>query len=111
MPFNGTEGTAIDPHLAGDWTHTFQNSVPGDATKAVFFGRKILETILAQNGCEGIRFYFGLSSGSVQLNGAMQLVAVGADSQENDQLDDGQIVADEGMPCPSYCSHPNALYS
>ena len=111
MPFNGTEGKAIDPHLAGDWTHAFQNSVPGDATKAVFFGREILETILAQNGCEGIRFYFGLSSGSIQLNGAMQLVAVGADNQENDQLGDGQIVADEGMSCPPSCSQSNVLYN
>ncbi len=111
MPFDGSEGSPIDANTAGDWTHAYQASVPGDAAKAMFFGRDILESILAQDGCKGIRFYFGLSSGSVDLKGTMQLVAVGADHDENDQLGDGFIVADEATSCPSACSQPNVLYN
>ena len=40
-----------------------------------------------------------------------QLIAVGADSNENDQLNGNRIVTDEDCPCPTFCSQPNTLNS
>ena len=53
----------------------------------------------------GIRFYFGLDSG------IPKLIAVSADSAENDQLGDGFIIADDFKSCPSCCSQSNILNS
>lgn len=104
MSFNGSEGRAIDPTRASEWTRSFREGHPGEIT-AHFFGREILLEILKQEGCQGIRFYYG-SDGGVP-----QLIAVGADGNENDQLGKNRIVADESYPCPSHCSQPNMLNS
>lgn len=104
MPFNGSEGRAIDPGKASEWTKSFREGHPGEII-AHFFGRDILTDILNQDGCQGIRFYYG-SDGGVP-----QLIAVGADSAENDQLGENRIVADEAFPCPNACSQSNILNS
>ncbi|MDB5267668.1 MAG: hypothetical protein JWP58_708 [Hymenobacter sp.] len=104
MSFNGSESRAIDPDKAREWTKSFREAHPGEII-AHFFGRDILTEILNQKDCQGIRFYYG-SDGGVP-----QLIAVGADSEENDQLSDNRIVADESCPCPSSCSQPNILNS
>lgn len=104
MSFNGSEGRAIDPDKASEWTKRFREEHPGEI-RAHFFGRDILMNILGQEGCEGIRFYYGLDGG------VPQLIAVGADSAENDQLGINRIVADEACACPPYCSQPNILNS
>ena len=104
MSFNGGEGRAIDPNKASEWTSSFREEHPGEIT-AHFFGRDILMSILSQEGCEGIRFYYGLDGG------VPQLIAVGADSDENDQLGGNRIVADESCPCPPHSSQPNMLNS
>lgn len=104
MSFNGGEGRAIDPNKAGEWTKSFREAHAGEIG-AHFFGRDILMSILNQQGCQGIRFYYG-TDGS-----APQLLAVGADGDENDQLGGNRIVADESICCPTNCSHPNILNS
>lgn len=104
MSFNGGEGRAIDPNKASEWTKSFREEHPGEIM-AHFFGRDILMNILSQEGCEGIRFYYGLDGG------APQLIAVGADSAENDQLGENRMVADEACSCPTSCSQPNILNS
>ena len=104
MSFNGSEGRAIDQHKAGEWTRSFREAHAGE-TMAHFFGRDILMNILNQQGCQGIRFYYG-TDGNVP-----QLIAVGTDGDENDQLGGNRIVADESICCPTNCSHPNILNS
>jgi len=104
MPFNGSEGAAIDPNLAAQWTTNYREAHPG-AVQSYFMGREILHTLLNQTGCEGIRFYYGLD-GAV-----LQLVAVGANAAENDQLGSNCIVADEGAGGPPHCGQPNILNS
>ncbi|MGY3089522.1 hypothetical protein ACVWYF_002570 [Hymenobacter sp. UYAg731] len=104
MPFNGSEGRAIDPNKAGEWTKSFRERRPGEIF-AHFFGRDILMDILNQEGCQGIRFYYGSDSG------VPQLIAVGADGDQNDQLGENRIVADEAHSCPNSCSQPNMLNS
>jgi hypothetical protein len=105
MAFNGTEGAPIDENIAGDWTSTFRDTA-SKGNNAHFFGRNILEQLLAQEGAMGIRFYYGIDD-----KGERQLLAVGADADQNDQLENGRIVADESSPCPPYSSVSNVLNS
>jgi hypothetical protein len=102
MAFDGTEGGAITLADGAAMTkeHRLRNPT---ALKGRFFGKDILNQILDQEGCMGIRFYFGQDE-----DGNRQLVAVGADQYEDDMLD---LIADVSRPCPSNCSTPNALNS
>ena len=47
----------------------------------------------------------------VRKAGVPQLITVGADSNENDQLGGSRIVANEACSCPTFCSQPNTLNS
>lgn len=102
MAFNGSEGNAIDPNKAAAWTRNYREANP-DHIQSRFFGRDILLAILSQEGCEGIRLYYGLD-GTVP-----QLLAVGANGEENDQLGAGCIVADESISSPSRSGQANIL--
>lgn len=104
MAFNGTEGKAIDLGKAADWASNYREAHNGEV-QSRFFGRDILLTLLEQPGCEGIRIYYGLD-GSVP-----QMMAVGVDSNENDQLGDNFIIADDTMCGPPRTGKNNALNS
>lgn len=105
MAFTGDEGAPIDAAIAGDWTRRYRTKNPG-ATQGHFFGRVILEQLLAESGSKGIRLYHGLDA-----NGQRQVLAVAADGEENDMLGKDCIVADDSVPCPSACSNSNVLNS
>ncbi|MDG1332612.1 MAG: hypothetical protein P8P74_09800 [Crocinitomicaceae bacterium] len=102
MAFDGTEGGAITLSEGAALTkeHRLRNPT---AHKGHFFGKEILNQILDQEGCMGIRFYNGQDE-----DGNRQLVIVGADEFEDDMLD---LVGDFSAACPSNCSTPNALNS
>ncbi len=102
MAFDGTEGGKIPLNEAATMTAEYRRKNPS-STKAHFFGREIINEILEQEGCQGIRIYYGQDE-----DGNKQLVLVGADSDENDMLN---IVADLSHPCPNACSNPNSLNS
>jgi len=102
MAFNGTEGGAISLTTGANLTSKYRDNNPGQ-TKGHFMGRDILLQLLEQEGCMGIRVYYGMDE-----DGEKQLVFVGADSSENDLLD---LVADLSMPCPSRCGTSNPLNS
>lgn len=105
MAFDGSEGASINPNTAGNWTRNFRdNSTKGN--NAHFFGRDILEQLLAEEGAMGIRFYYGLNDKNER-----QLLAVAADAEENDLLENDSIVADESSCCPPYSSSANLLNS
>ena len=99
MPFNGKEGSQITKQLGATMTAAYRSKFPNEI-KAHFFGKDILNTILSQNGCEGIRFYQGVNS-----NGDLELVIVGADANENDLLN---FVGDLSIPCPNECDNNNS---
>ena len=103
MAFTGDEGASINAAIAGDWTRRYRTKNPGD-TQGHFFGRVILEQLLAESGSKGIRFYHGLDA-----NGQRQVLAVAADGEKNDMLGKACIVANDSVPCPSACSDSNAL--
>ncbi|TAE86862.1 MAG: hypothetical protein EAY81_04950 [Bacteroidetes bacterium] len=103
MSFNGTEGAPIALATAAQWTANYRNAAGTGVIKAHFFGRDILEKILAQDGCMGIRMYYAINDEGVQ-----QLILVGADAHEKDQVDG--TVADFSIPCPSRCDTSSSLF-
>ncbi|XOV68620.1 MAG: hypothetical protein ACFHU9_05455 [Fluviicola sp.] len=102
MAFNGTEGGLISLETGADMTERYRSKNP-DEIKGHFFGKDVLQEILDQEGCMGIRMYYGLDE---DYNKA--LVIVGADASENDMT---SKVGDISLPCPSVCSAPNDLNS
>ncbi|OUJ73284.1 hypothetical protein [Hymenobacter crusticola] len=132
MSFTGTEGESIDHKLAGQWTRNYREANPGEI-QGHFFGHQMLENILQQKGCIGIRMYYALDEDSNR-----HLVLVGVDKNRNDMLNgptaaDGQedvpaadefaasarnpiftasyVVGNDGKPSPPYSSDNNILNS
>ncbi len=101
MAFTGDEAQEFPLATAAAWTALYRKAKP-NGIKAHFFGRNIIERILAQPGCVGIRCYYSLDANNVQ-----QLIMVGADTSEND-LYNG-IIAEVSRPCPPFCSSSNPL--
>jgi hypothetical protein len=98
--FNGSEGAPIDLETAKRWAQAYRAQNPGQ-TKAHFFGRNILQQLLAEPGSLGIRLYYGIDD-----KGAKQIMAVGAIANGDDLLPSAgtnNIVADSSWPCPPYC--------
>ena len=104
MSFDGKEGGSVSLSNAGEWTSAFRDEFSGE-TKGVFFGKDILNDILGQSGCMGIRMYFAVKASK------LQLVLVGAKANEDDQLAATDIVVDLGVNCPPSCGEDNDLNS
>jgi hypothetical protein len=102
-PITGKEGRPIDLELAASWTKNYRDKHPGELLSQ-FFGKEILQNILAQEGCQGIRFYYAhdknlsgwqrcmVSISNFILNilgnieGEKHLIITGVMSDGNDQL-------------------------
>jgi hypothetical protein len=95
MAFDGTEGGTITLAQGATMTEDYRTANP-NGINGVFMGKDILNQILDQNGCMGIRVYFALDA-----SGRQTIVCVGADSSESDQEND--TVANLGAPCPPRC--------
>jgi len=109
MAFNGTEGGPIDLKTASALTANYRASGSGTLTLAQFFGKDIINSILAQTGCMGIRIYYGIDG-----SGKPALIMVGSDANENDMLGtvaSPGVIANFALPCPNRCSSNNALNS
>ena len=102
MAFDGTEGAEITIAQGAALTAEYRRLNPGKRL-ANFYGKDILNDILAQEGCMGIRIYYGVDD-----KGKNELVLVGADDHENDML---ELVVDVSSPCPTRCSTANPLNS
>ncbi|PHR28253.1 MAG: hypothetical protein COA38_12450 [Fluviicola sp.] len=103
MAFDGTEGGAISLPQGAALTKEYRLRNP-TAIKGHFFGKEILNQILEQEGCMGIRMYYALDPET----GERELVLAGANEEEDDMLD---LVADLSSPCPTRCSSANTLNS
>ncbi|MFT6500816.1 MAG: hypothetical protein ACJASQ_000926 [Crocinitomicaceae bacterium] len=102
MAFNGTEGAQISLSTGSALTAEYRAQNPGE-TKGHFYGKDILNDLLDQSGCMGIRIYYGIDG-----DGNKELVLVGADQEECDLTD---LVVDVSSPCPNRCSKENDLNS
>lgn len=80
-------GEAIDHDLARKLIKTYKDTYPESFT-GVAVGRNIIEQILAQPGCVGIRFYDAINE-----EGQKTLVYVGVDENGKDILEN--VVVDQ----------------
>ncbi len=92
---NGTEGENIPLEEAIQMTRAFRLANP-DAIKAFYLGKDIMNELLRQNNCVGMRIYNALD-----VDNQPQVVIVGV-TADNEDLYEG-IRADKTKPCPSLC--------
>jgi len=119
--FTGAEASPIDLATAAAWTAADRELNPGKV-RGYFFGRDIIDKILKQPGCMGLRVYYATDPAT----GTRHLLMVGAEANLNDQLPlaltEGAaalavdpteaveyIIAEMAVPCPSGCGSPNEL--
>ncbi len=103
MAFNGKEGAPIDLSEASQWTRNFRTQNPGQV-KAHYFGRDIIEKILDQSECVGIRIFQAINE-----QGEQHLILAGTDANENNQLHG--LLGEASIPCPNQCGNADALNS
>jgi hypothetical protein len=103
MSFNGTEGAPIALDKAASWTANYKVTIPSNGIKAHFFGKDILNQILSQEGCMGIRMYYAKDDDGVQ-----QLILIGANAAEQDMING--TIADYSSPCPTACDASSPLF-
>lgn len=106
--FNPCAGGAIDLEVAAGWTKNYREKHPHQ-TISHFFGRGILEEILAQDDCVGIRFYHAYDH-----DGKKHLVIVGvhADGKDQSPVHGHPVVyktGDQSTPCPGSPGCPKGL--
>ncbi len=105
--FDGTEGAPIALADFQAWKANYQATIGPNEIKAHFFGYHIINKILGQPGCKGIRIYYGIDG-----NGTKQLLLAGAEANMNDMLPATQLLSagdpntlgDASFPCPPYCN-------
>jgi hypothetical protein len=103
--YDGSESGSIDLTVAQAWVQHYRDASPADATQSHYFGRNVIDQILAQGGCTGLRVHYGLDD-----QGNKVLIISGVDSQGENMLplsptaQDGEyILADMSLPCPNVC--------
>ena len=90
-------GEEIGKELGAQMIASYRNANPAETT-SYFVGRNILEQILAQPGCVGIKFYNAYNEADEKV-----LVYVGATAQGTDILEvvtintDGKLAAEKGI--------------
>jgi hypothetical protein len=94
-------GGTITLATGAQYTAAYRSAHP-TWTKGHLFGKDILNDILGQSGCMGIRMYYGIDA-----NGAKQLVLVGVNASGNDMTTG--IIGDRSDFCPSTCGTSNSL--
>jgi hypothetical protein len=120
-PISGKEGSPIELELAARWTKNYRDKHPGE-TISQFFGKEILQKILAQENCLGIRFYYahdkplnGWQRFSVSLSnfilkvignvdGNKHLIITGVTNDGKDQIHEKELEANMAAPAPGAAS-------
>ena len=104
MAFNGKEGTKVTLSEASGWTAAYRSTIDEGDRIAHFFGKNLINSILDQDGCMGIRIYHGIDESDEKV-----LVLVGADADEDDMTTG--VIVEKSFPCPPRCSSSNDLNS
>jgi len=113
--FTGNEGTFITLSEGASMTKAYRDNFLNGTTnrtrKAVFFGKtKLLQLLNQSEDCVGARCYFAAKqteSGVYELD----LVIVGATSDEKDIIGAEAKILDDGSPCPTQCDTTSPLNS
>lgn len=104
MPLPPSRSQQISLAEAAADTRRFRDRAGPDAEKGGFFFREVLDKLLAQPGCVGIRYYHGLDA-----QDQPSLIIVGVDAKGDDIT--GGVLMDFHYPCPPFCGDGNALNS
>lgn len=102
MTFTGSENHSISLEEASKLTTNYRKNTVSGAVLAGFFGKEVIQAIIDQSECVGIRVYYGQ-----QEDGTPELVLVGAKSDMDDIID-GKL-AEKMIPCPPNCGSANDL--
>ena len=94
-------GNTITLQQGTSWCETYRTENPG-AVKAHLFSNSLIQDILNQNDCDGIRFYNGIND-----DDELCLVLVGVDSSSED-MTSGTLV-ERGDMCPPNCDEGSPL--
>lgn len=95
--FTGREPHEISADKAKEYIRGWRAKAAPGQMRGGFFGREVLDRMLAQPGCVGLRIYHARHE-----RGHDTFVLVGADADGND-LWKG-TVAEEAAPCPPFCA-------
>jgi len=104
MTFTGNEGAVITLAEGSKMTAAYRATISTGDTIALAVGKNLVNSILGQTGCMGIRMYFALDK-----DGNNQLVLVGVDANGDDMT--AGVIVDKAYACPPYCSQKNPLNS
>lgn len=107
--FTGNEDHTISFENAGKLTKNYRNQMNPEDKKGGFFGEKAILTLLSQQDCVGIRYYYGLNEKEEKK--VQVLVIVGVDKNENDLVGEKYVCFEMALPCPDCCSNDNILNS
>jgi hypothetical protein len=100
----GHEDHNIGLQAAANMTRRYRESIEKGNKIAGYFGEDAIEAILAQDGCIGIRYYYGIND-----EGQKVLILVGVKANADD-IYEGRIM-EMSWPCPHCCSTANPLNS
>lgn len=102
--YDGSDGGRIDLATASQWALNYRNDHPGE-TRSHYFGRQVLDQILAQSDCKGIRIYYAKND-----NNEKELLVVGVDGAGRSMFPVSSGIApgdysimDISFPCPPIC--------
>ncbi len=116
--FNGNEGKYVSTSYADKLMKNFQSKNPTHI-KGVYFGEKLLKSVLSEPKVVGIRFYYAQDD-----KGNPTLVLVGVDKNKKDVVkkqekvdssmmaktdeiepdgEEGSGWGNSGLPCPTQC--------
>ena len=104
MAFTGNEKHSISLEDASKLTENYRKTAGTGAVLGGYFSKTVLNKMLTQEGCIGIRYYYGRTDGDKPT-----LVLVGVDSDGNDIT--GGDLAEYSVDCPPYCPKENELNS
>ncbi len=93
-----TEGAAL--------TKRFRDQMKLGQHLGGLIGKAAFTALLEQEGCVGVRYYFGLNG-----DNESEIVFVGVDADGNDLIGDDKLCLDKADKCPPNCGDLNILNS
>jgi ABC-type dipeptide/oligopeptide/nickel transport system permease subunit len=94
--FAGYKNQSISFQEAKGLIKTYERIAVSDAVIAQYFGKDIVDKILAQPGCVGVRMYYGKHE-----NGKPGVIILGVDKYGKDMV--SVVLAPPVLPCPPLC--------
>jgi hypothetical protein len=121
----GKEGEEFDLELSASWTKNHRDLHPNEP-HSHYFGKEILQKIMSQDGCVGLRFYHAKSEAANGKGGDKHLIITGVRSDGRDMLNTKtaklskeemktvtafDIIGQQSMPCPGSPGCPKNVMS